>query len=415
MTPESTDGRDTPRVAGPGPPLTRGEARRHAPPPPGFGRPHPAVVTARHLQRVVDRVAHVQIDSVNVVARAHYLPLFSRLGAYDTTLLDRASGRAPRRLVEYDSHVAALMDVELWPAMAGRRAAWAGATWPRAQRILAEHPGLPDRVLAEVSARGPLRPADIEHDEVRTREHWGWNWSEVKHVAEWLFHAGRLACAGRTASFERLYDLPERVLPARVLGRDLPPEECAVALADRALAALGVAGTAAVADYFRTPRTSTFAALRELQRRGLAEQVSVEGWRDAWLDPRAARPRRVEGQGLVSPFDSLVFERGRLLELFGIHYRIGIYTPVEQRQHGYYVYLFWMDEAVVARVDLKADRPAGVLRVRSAWLEPGSDAAAVTPRLAPELRRLAGWLGLTDVAVEHVGTLAPALAASLRE
>lgn len=412
MTRSPTDGRSRP-TAGAGRRLTLVQARRLALAAQGFGRPQPGHVTATHLQRVVDRVAHLQIDSVNVVARAHEVPLYSRYGPYDAGVLARASGRAPRRLVEYDSHVAALMDVELWPAMAGRRAAWAGAMWPRVARIVAEHPDLPDRVLDEVGARGPIRAADIDHDEVRSREHWGWNWSQVKYVAEWLLHAGRLACADRTASFERRYDLPERVLPARVLDRDLSPEAGAEELARRALSALGVATTASVADYFRTPRAATAAALRALQRRGLAEPVTLDGWREAWLDPSAARPRRVEGQALVSPFDSLVWDRGRLQDLFGVHYRLGQYTPARDRVHGYYVYLFWTDEAITARVDLKADRPAGVLRVRSAWLEPGADAGVVALRLAAELRRASGWLGLADVAVEPVGSLAGPLASAV--
>lgn len=406
----SPRGRASDRALGPA--VSLAQARRIALAAQGFGRPRPAAVTMRQVQGVIDRLAQFQIDSINVVARAHYLPLLSRLGPYDTALLDRAASRPPRRLFEYWGHAASLIDVALEPALRPRMAAHARRAWPKADAIRAAHPDLAARILADLAAHGPLRASDIEHTEVRSREHWGWNWSEAKHVLEWLLTTGEVSPAGRTRSFERRYALRADVLPAGVLATPTPSaEDAALTLARRAMAALGVADTYAVADYFLTRSDATAAALARLAASGEVERVSVPGWRDAWLWAAAARPRRLRTQALISPFDSLVYERRRLESLFGLRYRIEIYTPAPKRVYGYYVYLFLCDERFAARVDLKADRTAGVLRVLSSWLEDGADAAAVAPRLAEELRTMASWLGLTDVAVEPRGSLADALAA----
>jgi len=366
----------------------------------------------RQVQQVVSRLGQLQIDSVNVCVRAHYMPLFARLGDYDRALLDRAGGIAPRRVFEYWGHAACLIDVNLQPALRWRMDANRSRPWNQMREILEGHPELVDKVLGQVSERGPLTAREIDHEEERTPGSW-WNWSAAKSVLEWLFLVGELTSAGRNTAFERRYDLPERVLPKAVHQLATPPEdEARLILARRAASALGVFTEPWLAEYFYTDRAQTSVALAELVRSGEVEQVSVHGWSSpAFLWAEAARPRRVNGDALVAPFDSLVFDRDRLLETFGVHYRIGLYTPAAQRVHGYYVYLFVMDEAIAARVDLKADRKTGRLLVQASWLEPGSDEARTAGRLAAELRRLADWLGLDQVVVAPRGDLSAALAA----
>lgn len=394
--------------------LTLAQARRVALAAQGFGRPLPAQVGVRQLQGLVDRVAQFQIDSVSVVARAHYLPAFSRLGGYEPAALDRMAGATPRRLFEYWGHEASLLDVALQPSLRFRMAGV--HPWGGVRRILHERPELLEQVMAAVAAHPEgVTARDLDTDPRRPKAHWGWNWSDVKIACEWLFHAGRLTVARRNASFERVYDLPERVLPAAVLAAPTPPEEDArTELARRALVALGVADVRAVADYFRLRAEPARAALGRLEAAGEVERVEVAGLPGEWFLACAARvPRRVAGAALVSPFDSLVFERRRLEALFGLRYRLEIYVPAAQRRHGYYVYPFLQDEAFTARVDLKADRTAGVLVVQAAWLEDGQRADAVAPALASELERLAAWLGFRDTRVAGAGDLAPALASAL--
>ena len=395
------------------------QARRIALAAQGFGRPRPpGPVTMRHVQQVIDRVAQFQIDSVNVAVRAHYMPLFSRLGRYDVALLDRASGRGARRLFEYWGHAACLLDVELQPAL--RMAMRRRAARERASlaRILDAKPDLVDRILADVAQGGPLSARQIDNVEERRKDHWGWNWSEAKYVLEYLFDGGTVAVAARNSAFERLYDLTERVLPARVLARRDPSDEASYdALIGRAADALGIADAKTLAEYFYLRGPAVRDSIARLQSSGVLEPVRVAGLpQQFWLASGARRPRRLTGQALIAPFDTLVHHRPRVLELFGVHYRIGIYTPAAQRDYGYYVYLFLADDEILARVDLKADRAAGVLQVQSAWIEPGAEQrrAEVASRLRDELRSMADWLNLDDVAVRPHGTLSRDLAAVSR-
>lgn len=392
--------------------LTAAQARRTMLAAQGFGRRPDATATMRQVQQVLNRVGQFQIDSVNVCVRAHYVPLFARLGPYDRALLDRAGNSAPRRVYEFWGHAACLIDVNLQPALRWRAEGNRERPWQRMQQVLDEHPALLDKVVGQIAERGPLTARQIEHDERRTPGSW-WNWSSVKSACEWLFYVGELSSAGRNTQFERRYDLPERVLPKQVLATPTPGEdEARLTLARRAAAALGVFTEAWLAEYFYTDRARTRAALEVLVAAGEVEPVTVKGWRSpAWLWAAAARPRRIASDALVAPFDTLVFDRDRLLETFGTHYRIGLYTPKADRVHGYYVYLFVMDDRIAARVDLKADRKAGVLRVQSAWLEDGAAEAETVVRLAAELRRMADWLALDDVAVTDRGDLAARLAA----
>lgn len=355
----------------------------------------------RDVQAVISRLSQFQIDSINVVQRAHYLPLHSRLGGYDTALLDRAAHRAPHRLFEYWGHAASLIDVTLEPLLRFRAEAGSRNIWPEVERISVEQPELVDWVRDEVVARGPISARQIEHDEVRDRSHWGWNWSSVKTVLEWLFYTGEVTSMRRNSQFERVYAVRERVIPKEILAVSTPsPEESVRGLVRRAARALGVATESCLADYFRTRSSMTKVAIAELVDSGELLPVRVQGWnRPAWLWHEARVPRRIEARALLSPFDSMIFERARLEALFDFHYRIEIYVPEAKRQYGYYVYPLLLDEEIVGRVDLKADRAAGVLRTKAAWLEPRSAdrRGEVAEALAAELDTMADWLGLSAV------------------
>jgi len=393
-------------------------ARRIALAAQGFADPAPSGrVDRRHLRRVLDRTRLLQVDSVNVFARAHYLPAFSRLGAYDTQLVDRAaycSRPADRELFEYWGHEASLLPVELHPLLRWRmeRAQALEEGWGRIRQVGRDHPGLVEHVLERVRDEGPVTAGEL-HEGERPGGPW-WDWSSTKVVLEHLFWSGRVSTVARR-TFTRVYDLTERVVPPTVLALPTPSREDAQReLVRQAARAHGVATEKDLRDYFRLRPEESQAAVRSLVEAGELLPVTVEGWRQqAYVLPGVAVPRRVRVSALVSPFDPLVWERSRTSRLFGFDYRIEIYVPAARRVHGYYVLPFLHDEALRARVDLKADRRAGVLRVQAAWLEPGSAAGATSEALARELRRAADWTGLGEVVVEPRGDLAVALAAAV--
>lgn len=393
--------------------LSRGQARRVALAAQGFAdRPH-ARPTMRTLARTVERTGVLQIDSVNVLQRAHFMPLYSRMGPYDVDLVRRAAEEPPRRVVEYWAHVAAFMPVDLWPAMRFRMEAHRTRSVTEGG-LAVTHRDLLDSLLAEIAARGPSTSRDLDDGLPREKVHWGWNWSETKRALEHLFFVGDLAVAGRNSAFERLYDLPERVLPASIAHAPaLTAEEAARELVGRAARSHGVATDVCLADYYRLGLASTRAAIADLVESGDLVPARVEGWeRPAYLHAEAARPRRVAARALLSPFDPVVWERQRAEHLFGFHYRIEIYVPEAKRRYGYYVLPFLLGDRIVGRVDLKADRAGRVLRVLGSYAEDGAP-ADTAPELAAELRRLAGWLGLDDVEVADRGDLARPLAAEV--
>ena len=390
--------------------LSLPEARRVALAAQGLLDPRPPSPTMRSLARAVGRTQVLQIDSVNVLQRAHYVPLLSRLGPYDTGLLDRATGRSPRRMVEYWAHVAAFVPVELWPLMRHRMRHYRdhGHEW------VAHRPELVARLLEEIRDRGAGSARELDQGLPRRRDHWGWNWSETKKVLEYLFVAGEVAVARRNAAFERVYDLPERVLPARVLDMPEPAQRDAEReLVRRAALAHGVASLRCLADYFRMPGRTVRSAVADLVESGDLLPVRVPGWDEATYLHRDARvPRRCEARALLSPFDPLVWERRRTERLFGFRYRIEIYVPSHRRVHGYYVLPFVLGDRLVARVDLKADRRGGALQVRSAHAEEGAP-AETAPALAATLGEMAGWLGLERVVAAGPGDLMAPLTSSL--
>ena len=405
--------------------LTRAQARRVALAAQGFAAARPAgPVTARHLQGLIDRVAVLQIDSVNVFCRSHYMPVLSRLGPYDRSLLDRAAARPPRRLVEYWAHEASFVAPATHRLLRFRMARAHDEAWGGMVRAAADK-ALLDDVRSVVAAQGPLTAAEIERaleaSAPRERTGWGWNWSRTKRAVEFLFWAGEISSAGRTQQFERRYAITSRVLPPAVAAAPDPEPAAAVReLVRLAAAACGVATEPALRDYFRLRPQQSKPAVADLVEAGELLPVAVQGWsRPAYLHAGARLPRWVRARALLSPFDSLVWDRDRTEELFGFRYRLEIYTPAQARVHGYYVLPFLLGDELVARVDLKSDRSpgGGRLLVRAAWAQPST--APGTPRhvevaaeLAAELAVTARWLGLDGVVVEPRGDLAPALSAA---
>jgi len=381
--------------------LTPAAARRIALAAQGFGARAAATDWAKVL-RAVERTGLFQIDSVNAVVRSHYLPAFSRQGAYARAELDRLQVGRKRRLIEYWGHEASLIPVESWPLLQWRMArARAGeGTYSGLARFGREKADFIAAVLREVEARGPLAAGELSGGG-RGEGSW-WGWSDGKRALEWLFWAGLVTTSARRG-FERLYDLPERVLPAGIARAATPDTaEAQRALLLIAARAQGVATARDLRDYWRIGPEDARARLAELVEAGALRPVTVRGWREtAYLDPDARRPRRVEATALLSPFDSLIWFRPRAERLWDFRFRLEIYTPAEKRVHGYYVLPFLHRERIQARLDVRAVRAAGRLDVPAVHLEPGAD-ADVHAAMAAEVRRLADWLGLAEVRTPDV-------------
>lgn len=397
------------------PTLSIEEARRAVLWGQGFGHRSSNRVTQRHLVTVIKRVGMLQIDSVNVLMRAHYFPLFSRLGPYPVKLLDEASySRRQRRFFEYWGHEACLLPLEAFPLLRWRmeRASNFVGTWKGLASFAKSRPDFIDRVIEVVKEYGPAGAGEIERhlaDERPRGSRGWWSWTDSKVALEFLFWCGRITTATRR-NFERVYDLTERVIPQEILAvQALSVEDAQRQLIRIASRALGLATESDLRDYFRLRVDEARTRIAELVETGDLVPVIVEDWK-AYLHRDAKIPRRIDAQALISPFDPLVWERKRPERLFRFRYRIEIYTPAHKREHGYYVLPFLLGDQLVARVDLKADRKLGRLHVLSAHEEPGVDRPLVAEALAGELALLAEWLGLDRIQVANRG----ALAASVR-
>ncbi|TIS57838.1 MAG: winged helix-turn-helix domain-containing protein [Mesorhizobium sp.] len=384
-------------------------ARRVALAAQGFTDPRPnGTPGRRHLARVLARTGLLQIDSVSAVVRAHYMPLYSRLGPYRLSLLDDAAATRKRMVFEYWAHEASFLPVETYPLMRWRmeRAERGNEMYNGLAKWGREHTIYIEDIYREVIDRGPIAASALEGQ--KGSGGW-WGWSDAKYAFEWLFWAGRITTASRRG-FERLYDLPERVLPRAILGLPVPsPEDAHRELLRISARAHGVATAGDLRDYFRLSPADIKGRIEELVEAGELLPVRVEGWdKPAYLHKDARFPRRIEARALLAPFDPVVFERARTERLFNFRYRIEIYTPAEKRQYGYYVLPFLLGDRIVARVDLKADRPTGVLRVHAAYAEPAAPAETAA-ELFEELKLMRGWLGLERIEVTPAGDLGPAL------
>ncbi|MEV4688865.1 winged helix-turn-helix domain-containing protein [Microbacterium sp. LWH3-1.2] len=388
--------------------LSAAEARRVALAAQGFGRPRPSAAGTRQLNGALARMATLQIDSVNVFARSHYMPLFSRVGAYDTAALDRLLFAHRSPYVEYWAHVAAFIPAEDWGLFDFRMQALRAKYGSKPGGWFDANRDIVDWVRAELAARGPLRPAQIEHDAKESARGPWWDWDVVKRALEYMWMFGEVAIAGRRG-FERRYGLAEQVIPRHVLEAPIPRDEAVRELVRRAARAYGVASAADIADYWRiADRTAVTTALGDLVDAGELHPVTVEGWTaagrpaKAWLHADAVVPRKVDASAILTPFDPVVWFRDRAERLFDFEYRIEIYTPAPRRRFGYYSLPVLIGDDVVGRVDLKADRAASTLLVQSAWWEHGRPADAA-PRLADELRLAAAWQGLESISISRWG------------
>lgn len=391
--------------------LSAAEARRIAIAAQGLTRPRPRATPGRaHLKGVLDHIGLIQIDSVNVVTRSHYLPVFARLGPYPQKLLEDAAWGPRRLLFEYWGHEASLIPVEMQPLFRWRMEdARAGrGVWGGVRKYGEENQPFIREVLAEVERRGPISSGELENAG-KAKGGW-WGWSDGKRAMEWLFWAGLVTTKTRRG-FERLYDVPERALPRPVVDAPTPAREDAQRELIRVAArAMGVATGQDLRDYFRMGVEETRDRIAELVEAGELEQVAVKGWRNpGYLSPGARAPPRVRTSALLSPFDSLVWRRERNERLFGFRYRLEIYTPAEKRVFGYYVLPWLLNDRIAARLDLKSDRASGRLLVKAAHAEEGERPHEIAQPLAADLRAMAGWLGLADVAVEGVEPLAAEL------
>ncbi|MCU1543268.1 MAG: hypothetical protein JWM50_1133 [Microbacteriaceae bacterium] len=396
--------------------LSAAQARRIALRAQGFGTQGRAPGAAsgpgiRRLGSVIDRLGLLQLDSVNVFERSHYLPVFARLGSFDKADLDRLTFGPAGRYTEYWAHEAAIIPMERRPLFQWRMdARRAGSEADTDSWVHSNRPML-DWLRAELAAKGPLPASQIEHDANRGTGSW-WGWSDVKRGLEVLFGWGEVVSAGRTR-FERTYALAEQRVPADILATTVSETDAVRTLIALSARAHGIGTVADLADYYRIRQAPTRAAIADLEESGELLPVSVEGWtQPAWLHRDARVPRRMEAAALLSPFDPVVWARPRSERLFDFHYRIEIYTPAHKRIFGYYSLPVLLDDRIVGRIDLKSDRHNRVLRVQSAWREAGAP-TGMEERIVPLLESARAWQGLDAIEVIDRGDLAHDLAGVL--
>jgi len=387
--------------------VSRAQARRIALAAQGFGSPKPASVGTRQLNALVRRLGLLQVDSVNVFERSHYLPVFARLGSYDKALLDTLTFGARAQYVETWAHVASIVPLETWPLWRWKMRAFKTKHLSDPKHWASSNGAMLDWLRAELATTGPITAGKIEHDANKSKGAW-WGWSDVKLGLEYLFLWGEVVPAGRR-NFERVYGLAEQVLPAELLDTDVSERDAQKTLLELGSRAHGVGTVGDIADYYRIARTPAKILIEELADEGVLHRVSVDGWnKPAYLHSEARIPRRVDATALLSPFDPIVWERDRALRLFDFHYRIEIYTPEPKRIYGYYTLPLLVGDDVVGRIDLKSDRQNRALRVQSAWLEPGTP-TGLEERVVPLLDEIRAWQGLDEVVVAGRGDFSAAL------
>ncbi|MFO0990817.1 MAG: crosslink repair DNA glycosylase YcaQ family protein [Hyphomicrobiales bacterium] len=367
------------------------------------------------INGAVARMNVLQIDSVNVLVRSHYLPVFSRVGHYEHDTLDlRTFGNRKRQFFEYWAHQASFVPLDHYPLLRWRmeRARAGNGTYGALARFATEQRAYVDGVLAHVRNHGPVTVADLPDPGERTGNWWGW--AKGKTALEYLFDTGDVTAATRQG-FERIYDIPERVIPSDILNRPLLSEPEAIrGLVALSTQALGIATKADIADYFRLLIAQVSPAIADMVADGSLSQVKVEGWdQPAYLHKDALIPRKANAQALVTPFDPIVWDRDRTERLFDFHYRIEIYTPKPKRIYGYYVLPFVLGDRIAARICLKADRQASILRANAAHFEDGADLGETAEALATELRHMSRWLKLDQVETDRRGNLAAELRRAL--
>jgi uncharacterized protein YcaQ len=391
--------------------LSRAQARRIALAAQGFGQPKPSTVGTRQLNLLVQRLGLLQVDSVNVFERSHYLPVFARLGAYDKAALDRLTFGPRAKYVETWAHVASIVPLETWPLWRWKMRAFKNKHLNDPKHWASSNGPMLDWLRAELTTTGPISAGKIEHDANRSKGSW-WGWSDVKLGLEYLFLWGEVVPAGRK-NFERLYGLAEHVLPAELLDHEVSERDAHKQLLTWAAQAHGLGTVGDLADYYRLAKIPSKVLLEELAEEGELRRVSVDGWgKPAYLHRDARIPRRIEATALLSPFDPVVWERERALRLFDFHYRIEIYTPEPKRVYGYYTLPLLVDDDVVGRIDLKSDRQSRTLRVQSAWLEPGAP-SGIEDRVVAHLDEIRAWQGLDDIAVAGKGDFSATIAGAL--
>jgi uncharacterized protein YcaQ len=365
---------------------------------------------------VIERLGVVQIDSVNVLARSHYLPFFSRLGNYDRSLLHHAAQKHPRKIFEYWAHEASYAPVTTHRLLRWRMANWQQSAWRGVRQLNEKNPALIQHVLDAVKEHGPVTATDVEsllaHDAPRAKTNWGWNWSDAKTALEVLFWSGEISAAARNSQFQRLYDITEKIIPEDIYRSEpLEKHDAIIELTAIAAKAQGIASIDCLQQYFRLTARETQAAVAALTERNILQPVRVRGWEKVLFRHQDSKiPQQIKARALLSPFDSLLFNRQRLEHLFNFRYRIEIYTPQPKRQFGYYVLPFLLDEQLVARVDLKANYASNNLEVRAAHREENAP-EDTAEELYEELKLMARWLGLSNVDVMEKGNLAGELLA----
>ena len=386
--------------------LSINEARRAALAAQGFDKPRPACVPHQgHIRKVINQLGLLQLDFVNVLVPAHYLVLYSRLGPYDRSRMNKLVYQG-RDFIEHWAHEASIVPIESWPHLKYRRDDF--TPWPNSpiMKLKGKKKYLVE-VLETIKKHGEVTSNDLPQVPGPKRKPGDWHRSVPRWALEYHFGKGDVSVVDRLPNFQRVYDLPERVIDEPVFSIQATREEGQRQLLSIAAKAHGVATLHDLADYFRMSPRDAAPRVNELLEEGVIQKVEVEGWKDpAYLHGDARIPRRLSNRSLLSPFDPVVWFRPRAERLFDFHYRIEIYVPESKRKWGYYVLPFLMDDRIVARVDLKSDRQASTLLVKAAHPENEIDSAKVALALAEELGALAGWLGLEKIKVSRKGAFA---------